>query len=979
MSLKYKTRLNSLPNKKQNIYFRCHNDDFSKCFELLSTIILSKYDIVIWYNTKTIDNEDEHFTDLSQMKLFIMPITKNLLFTKTYIIDKEYNYFTSSNIPILPILMEEGLNNFFSEKYGDIQYLDISNKDSSAIDFKDKLFKFMDKILIDNDLIYKIKDQFYSYIFLSYRKKDRKHANDLMRLIHSNEAFKGVAIWYDEFLIPGEDFNDQILEKLYKSDLFTLLVTPNLVNENNYIMNIEYPEAKKAGKIIIPAEVVFTDKLLLNHKYPGIPDVIDGKNIKIITENITNKIFNSKTINVEYNPEHQYLLGLAYLNGIDVEVNHDLALKLITTSANLNHVDALHKIIAMYQNGIGVKMDKFEEIKWRIKLINFLQEKYNINQSENNFISFFDEKLLLAKTYVDISDPFNAKEVLINLLNEVHDLENQYLSINFKRKLMLCYQYLGNVELELEETNHILTTESGYVKAEQCYLKALEISDDIYKNTKDIISLADNAICYDKVGNSIILREYSLNKKDKLKARKYYTKSLKLKKTLYDKTKTVEAYRQYAIGLGKLAIIEEEIGCYEEAKTYFLEKHEILDKINRELNSFKTRKDLHISFYQLANFEENQDNESLAWDYYIKSYELRLDIYRETKSIESLKDLQEIYENIYYFCKYYGYLYDMNIFLERLKDVIAEMYQLKTNTIIYDNNNIESNFNELRNIRKSIGYYEFAKKYYDKLFDVCNLYYNESKSMESLYVLAYAYENFGDLYNDLYNTKIHFYEEISNVDNKDIFTLTINNYAKALDLLLSIYYKYNYLSSYDCLLNIYNKLINFETTYNKINLSNKYTIRVIDIIENTNYKIEDVILNKKIAIYFDVLGNAKIKLKEYNSAKEYFLKALKIREYVYEKLKHLNDINGLQKRLESVEDLQKSYENLSSVEYDLNNYDMFSEYNLKYLQIGRKFYQETKYSGEKRIELVDKSKDYIPYIKSRIQIQKKKKNYISIW
>ena len=47
------------------------------------------------------------------------------------------------------------------------------------------------------------------------------------------------AIWYDEFLIPGENFNEAIEVALKKSGLFALAVTPNLVNEENYVMSTE--------------------------------------------------------------------------------------------------------------------------------------------------------------------------------------------------------------------------------------------------------------------------------------------------------------------------------------------------------------------------------------------------------------------------------------------------------------------------------------------------------------------------------------------------------------------------------------------------------------------------------------------------------------------------------------------------------------------------------------------------------------------
>ena len=61
----------------------------------------------------------------------------------------------------------------------------------------------------------KIRAAFDAYIFLSYRKKDRAYAQELMHLIHKNRFCKDIAIWYDEFLTPGESFRANV-EKMMR-------------------------------------------------------------------------------------------------------------------------------------------------------------------------------------------------------------------------------------------------------------------------------------------------------------------------------------------------------------------------------------------------------------------------------------------------------------------------------------------------------------------------------------------------------------------------------------------------------------------------------------------------------------------------------------------------------------------------------------------------------------------------------------------
>ena len=104
------------------------------------------------------------------------------------------------------------IDEFYSkpDKFGELQYLDPYAHDATAISYEEKLKKFLESVLISNEMAERIRKAFDAYIFLSYRKKDRKYANQLMRLIHSNPECRDIAIWFDEFLTPGESFKDSI-------------------------------------------------------------------------------------------------------------------------------------------------------------------------------------------------------------------------------------------------------------------------------------------------------------------------------------------------------------------------------------------------------------------------------------------------------------------------------------------------------------------------------------------------------------------------------------------------------------------------------------------------------------------------------------------------------------------------------------------------------------------------------------------------
>ena len=374
--LKYITRGNTSPQGKPRVYFCCHPDDFTKFFEPVSTDILLKQNCAIWYIDGTAERDEDFVSDLKQMQLFVMPVTINLLCTENEALNIDFKTAVENHIPVLPLMQERGLEHLFNKKCGDLQFLDKNSTDLTAISFDDKLQKYLDSVLVGDELAEKIREAFDAYVFLSYRKKDRKYAQELMRLIHENEFCRDIAIWYDEFLTPGENFNDSIKNALQKSGLFVLTVTPNLVNEPNYIMTTEYPMAKQEGKLILPAELVPTDREKLSEKYEDIPNVADAHNAAELSEALLDSIKKMAIRENDNSPEHNFFIGLAYLSGVDVEVDHERALSLITYAAEANMIEAIKKLVTMYSAEMGVKRDWAAAVFWQKKVLDYYKRIY---------------------------------------------------------------------------------------------------------------------------------------------------------------------------------------------------------------------------------------------------------------------------------------------------------------------------------------------------------------------------------------------------------------------------------------------------------------------------------------------------------------------------------------------------------------------------------------------------------------------------
>ena len=406
MAFVYTTRGNSSPQGKPRVCFLSLKEDHEKWFEELTGEVLELQNCAIWYE----ENGDTSAIDLSeldQMQLIVIPVTAKLLSTGNEVMGRCLPYAVEKNIPVLPVMMEPGLDAPFAEKWGDLEYLDKTAIDPTAIPYKERLNRYLSSILLDDNQIEEIRSAFDAYIFLSYRKKDRAYANELMRLIHQNEFSERVAIWYDEFLVPGESFNDAIEAAIKKSSLFSLVVTPNLVNEKNYVMDIEYPMAQKNNKNILPFEMVQTKIDELKKYYTDIPNPVDPQNREQIAQKL--KDYLPVGSGPSGDPVHNFFVGLAYLSGIDVEVDRNRALKLIRSAAEANLDMAMKKLVSMYSKGDGVEKDVAKAVEWQEKVVRTYGDIAEETRSEDDAIVFLRESMDWADLAYSIEDYEHAE------------------------------------------------------------------------------------------------------------------------------------------------------------------------------------------------------------------------------------------------------------------------------------------------------------------------------------------------------------------------------------------------------------------------------------------------------------------------------------------------------------------------------------------------------------------------------------------
>lgn len=402
MDFQCSTRGQSSPQGKPRIYFTAHPDDYNKYQKSIFKDILDRHNCAIFFLDGSTSPQDveNYELKLSEMQLFVLPITQRLLSDHNRAIEVDVPFAFRNHIPVLPLMQEGVSDDLFKSRFGDLQYLDKHVIDPTAIPYDKKLTQYLNSIIVGDELAKKIRASFDAYVFLSYRKKDREYAHKLMRLIHSNPFFRDIAIWYDEFLTPGEDFNDAIYEALNKSDLFALTVTPSLLEmpygKPNFVMEKEYPAAKESGKLLFPVEMMPTDSETLKKYYEEIPAPIKADNDNEFEKSLREIIQRLAISRNDSDLQHNFFIGLAYLSGIDVEINHERAFELISDTAEKGYIPAIEKLVNMFNAGEGVERDPAKAIEWQRKLVWELEDKAEKTYSEDDAVELLYAKMDLG-------------------------------------------------------------------------------------------------------------------------------------------------------------------------------------------------------------------------------------------------------------------------------------------------------------------------------------------------------------------------------------------------------------------------------------------------------------------------------------------------------------------------------------------------------------------------------------------------------
>lgn len=743
--LEFKTRGMVSPRGKTKIYFCCHPDDFEQYFYSISTEILSKYDCAIFYCKDHHDDDDEKLlqSDLSQMQLFVMPITRRLLESSNRAIDTEFAYTRKMHIPVLPLMQEKGLEKLFNRRCGNVQFLDKYSEDLSAISYEEKLSAFLDSVLIGDELTQKVKAAFHAYIFLSYRKKDRKLARQLMDLIHCNENCWNMAIWYDEFLIPGENFNSAIEKALLNCDLFAMAVTPSLLEKENYVQSIEYPMACNYKKNIMPVEMKKTDRDQLQRMFPQLPEPIDVTNCESVQEALSTQLRTIAITPQENDPEHDFFVGLAYLHGIDVEINYNIALNLIHRAAKNGVAEAVEKLVEIYDKGIGVQRNTKEAILWQRASVEIWRERYEKEKTEAICDKLFDKTIYLANMIArmngiqkaaewydrakqladDLTVVFGNLPVALYLayhhqgLASIHfadakanlekslDILLQIIqkdpSAVYRRCLVSLYSQLGR-EYDQNPTGIIPLGKTDIDRDHRYFQQVWDQADEYYRccistakelavETRSIVDLRTLIEAHKKVA-----RHYHSFRNDKMTAISHYRQCLQICKTLVAATDDLQDARNVIDILNRLGSMHELIKERELAKQYYKEALEYAQSLALRTQNIAVKQDVSDAYNTYARMYRIERKQAEEFACYDKELSIKWEIVKESNTYENCKSLAFSY-------LWYGRRCSEQGDAEKANELLSEALNLAT-SLLKTNDSPERVY-ELSSIYDRYAYY----------------------------------------------------------------------------------------------------------------------------------------------------------------------------------------------------------------------------------------------------------------------------------
>ena len=221
-SLKCRAAGNRKSKWKNKVFVTSTPKTFTKRFDRVCEWIADDNTDIYYYDEEVYD-ADIYSQLVSQMNAMIVIVSGDFLQADCRSKSLDIKIARKYDIPIIPIYFDGSIQ-AFNEQIGNIEL--INTKEG---DFLYKIRKHLNQCLANQTLFERIKQEFSGKIFLSYRKNDVELAKSVLNILYQDERFWDVSVWYDDYLTPGENYDDEIeyktasISEMQKSSLSDIL------------------------------------------------------------------------------------------------------------------------------------------------------------------------------------------------------------------------------------------------------------------------------------------------------------------------------------------------------------------------------------------------------------------------------------------------------------------------------------------------------------------------------------------------------------------------------------------------------------------------------------------------------------------------------------------------------------------------------------------------------------------------------------
>lgn len=797
--LEYRICSGTTPQGKQKIYFCCHPDDFGEYFDLICEDIFSKEtNCAIYYDADPRGpfDRDDLLLQLSDMQFLVVPVTWRFLTEPNRALELELPYALGKipnkdgqykHIAVLPVLFGSDLMKKFTdtELFEDIQYLDRYSNDRTALSYDEKLRRFLETVIVGEAEAEKIRSEFRAGIFLSYRKIDRALARRLMEKIHKHDLCRDVSIWYDEYLVPGESWRESINDAMSSSDLFVLNVTPQLLEEGNFVFREEYPRARELEKMPILAvvtDIENTNLKTLKKMYKDVEKhLVMGDDDDALEKGLVWGLSDKATgagkdelLTPDNSAVHLYYIGLGYKHGVSVEVTPEKAVGLLRKAGKEGHHRAYLTLGHMYENGDGIARDDQKAIE-NYNLFIEKQTPYfgTSRQGDLDLVNAYDSKGLLLKKADDLEAALSCYRELNGLLRGMNFCYGSFKQIN----LPISYERIAMIYSAMGSTKDAVTY---YDEATEVRMHPPVTRNIATEEEKERDKATADAYNRKEAKSGAAVNEYSIGQileesLDTEGAKGYYLDSNELFVSLNEEFPDDD---DIALNLAKtyLALSRIYAGEYNTAESdaYDGKALPLLERLAANPHGYEAKKMLVVYNIQAGDKLRKSHNYTDAKKPYLEAYKGAEELVRKDNSKDNRYLLATVNEKLGLTANHTGMI-DMGRGLKPASSFFADELSIMEE-LAADSQNSEYRrtlsiaYENLGKIARENEFFEQAIDYYQKDLGICRTLANESKDgVTPLRDLSVCYDQLSILYQMLGNKE----EKEKGSDG--------SNYKKALD------------------------------------------------------------------------------------------------------------------------------------------------------------------------------------------------------